>query len=124
MRKSVKIICVILAVLVIALGFVVYAQASQLSQVKKATVERDKYLAVLVNNHDYPKEFIGEIANVNGFDGYDDMVSYLVSKGELYHIPAFTYKGADYECEYQETYAIKGVVVYCDAVEMGVIPAD
>ena len=120
--KNKKIICAVLAVLVIAMSFMIYAQASQLSQIKQKIAERDQCLAILVNNHDYPDEYIEMLAGVNGFHGYDDMVSYLVSKGELYHIPAFTYKGDDYEYEYSETYALKGTVVYNDAIEMGVIP--
>lgn len=125
MSKKSKIICAILTVLVIVAGFMIYAKVSnKLSFSNQKTAERDKYLAILVNNGDYPKEFVEEIANVNGFDGYDGLVSYLVSKDEVCHIPAFTYKGEDYEYKYPETYAIKGTVVYCDAVEMGVIPTN
>lgn len=121
MKSVVKIICcVMFTILLIGICFVIYAQASRLNQAEQEIANRNRYLAVLVNNHDYSEEFINQVANVSGFDGYDDMVSYLVSKGELHHIPAFTCGSVNYA----ETYALKDTVVYCDAVEMGVIPAN
>ena len=74
-------------------------------------------LAIIVSNKDFSVAEIDQIAIENGYDGYEDMVESLVDAGELYHIPAFSHNGSTYE----ETYTVKGTIVYEKAVEAGVI---
>lgn len=74
-------------------------------------------LAIIVSNKDFSVAEIDQIAVDNGYDGYADMVESLVEAGELYHIPKFSYNGSTYE----ETYTVKGTIVYEKAIEAGVI---
>ena len=98
----------------------------------ESTENKDDYkytemdLATLVSNGDDTTQSLESIAVEYGYKDLQDMIDKLVEKGLLYKIPAFTYKwidenGEEKSTEYQETYTIRGTVIYNNAADMGVI---
>ena len=98
----------------------------------ESTEKKDDYkytemdLATLVSNGDDTKQNLESIADEYGYKDLQDMIDKLVEKGLLYKIPAFTYtwideNGEEKSEEYEETYTIRGTIIYNNAAEMGVI---
>lgn len=83
-------------------------------------------LAILVNNKDFPVTYIDEVAKLNGYNGYVEMVMDLIDEELLFYIPSFTTygyseDGEPEEINYETTFAVEGTIVYNAAVEFGVI---
>lgn len=90
-----------------------------------ANIDKD-CLAILVNNKDFPVTYIDEVAKLNGYTGYVEMVMDLINKKLLFYIPSFTTygyseDGEPEEINYETTFAVEGTIVYNAAVEFGII---
>ena len=105
-----KVICVTIALLCVSVSFNVCFASVESQRLDK--------MASVISNADYPEAVQNEMARINGFRNREDMARYLVKKGKLVYVPAFT----DTEgFSYPSTYTKSDTCFYAVAVEAGVI---